>query len=270
VAFDGEDGSGSREIYAFEPGPARLDTLTDLGGRAGELHWILRNNTLLAVYEKDGQSDLYRIDPWSREVRNLTKGRFGNIRGFDVDKRGDALILNADDGKTATLWVTNTELAAPLSIASGKGFPGSPRWNPQGDKVAFLVAAADTAPVTGDGPVGELRIFDFTSKALIKGTLQSRVRSFSWSADGARIFYAAGVNLGDVNAYRLDSMTLSKVTAASASPRSEGNPFPKMLGTRDGILFEAATEASRKIMWMDAKTGEEKVLVDSAEYNSLR
>ncbi|MDB5048212.1 MAG: hypothetical protein JWO30_1283 [Fibrobacteres bacterium] len=270
VAFEGEDGSGAREVYAFEPGPGRLDTLTDLGGRAGDLHWILRNNALLTVYEKDGKSDIYRIDPWSREVRDLTKGKFGNIKGFDVDKRGESLILNADDGKAGTIWVTNTDLAAPLSIASDKAFLGSPRWNPQGDKVAFLVAAADTTPAPDDGPAGELRIFDFTSKALIKGTLQSRVRSFAWSADGARIFYAAGVNLGDVNAYRLDSMTLSKVTAASITPRNEANPTPKLLGTRDGILFEAATEGSRKIMWMDVKTREEKILVDSAEYNSLR
>lgn len=275
VAFEGEDGSGSRELYAFEPGVDRLDTLTSLGGRAGDLRWILRNNALLAVYEKDGKSELLRIDPWSREVRDLTQGRFGNIRGFDVVKTGDRLALNAMDGKGSTLWITNAELESPVAIASDKAFLGSPRWNPQGDKLAFLVAGeADSALGGWDGtataPVGELCIFDFEKKALVKGTRESRVRSFSWSSDGKRIYYAAGINLGDVNAFHLDSMTLTKVTAATADPRNEDNPSPKVLGTRDGILFEAAVEGSRRIMWMDLQTREEKSLVDSAGYNSLK
>ncbi|HKP96502.1 MAG TPA: PorV/PorQ family protein [Fibrobacteria bacterium] len=275
VAFEGEDESGAREIYAFEPGVGRLDTLTALGGRGGDMRWILRNNALLAVYEKGGKSDLYRIDPWSREVRNLTKGRFGDIRGFDVDKKGERLVLNADDGFASTLWFTNPEMAAPVSIASDKGFLGSPRWSPDGEKVAFLVAndgedATAEKATGGKAPIGELRIFDFPSKALIKGTQLSRARSFSWSADGKRIFYAAGVNLGDVNAFHLDSLIQGKVTAAQASPRDEANPVPKVLGDRDGILFEASVEGSRKIIWMDLRTREEKVLADSAAYNSLK
>lgn len=264
IAFTGDDGSGAREIYSFSPGADRLDTLTSMGGHAGDLRWFLRNNALLALYEKYGVTDLYRVEPWNREVRNLTQGRFGAIRGFDADKKGERLALNAQDGPTATLWITNLEMTSPLSIASDKAFLGSPRWNPEGDKLAFL-AASDSA----DSSVGELRIFDFAAKTLLKGTQGSRVRSFSWSADGRRIYYAAGVNLGDVNAFNLDSLTLGKATAASPSPRNESNPIPKMLDGRDGFLFEAGTEASRRILWMDAKTREEKVLVDSAGFNSL-
>ncbi len=281
VAFEGEDASGAREIYAFEPGLDRLDTLTSLHGHAGELRWILRNNALLAGYEKAGKSELYRIDPWSREVRNLTKGRFGNVAGFDVSRAGDRLALNGEDGKGGTIWVTNAELESPLAVASDRAFLGSPRWNPAGDKLAFLTlsppdsaAASDTAgrgaamgPI---GPAGELRVFDFAGKVLINATAQSRVRSFAWSADGKRIFYSAGVNLSDVNVFHLDSMTLSKVTPGLSGPRSEDNPVPKMLGDRDGLLFEAATGDSRRILWMDLKTREERVLADSAGNNSLK
>jgi hypothetical protein len=65
-------------------------------------------------------------------------------------------------------------------------------------------------------------------------------------------------------------MSLSKVTRAAHAPRSEENPAPKILGDRDGILFEAAIDGGRKLMWMDSRTGEERTLADSAGYNSLR
>ena len=274
VAFEGEDASGARELYAFEPGLDRLDTLTALRGHAGDLRWILRNNALLATYEKGGKSELFRIDPWSREVRNLSKGRFGNVAGFDVSRAGDRLALNGEDGKGGTIWVTNAELDAPVAIASDRAFLGSPRWNPAGDKLAFLTLSAPdsagTDTVKASAPAGELRVFDFAGKMLINATAQSRVRSFAWSADGKRIFYSAGVNLADVNAFHLDSMTLAKVTPGTGEPRSEDNPAPKMLGDRDGLLFEAAAGGNRKILWMDLKTGQERVLVDSAGNNSFK
>lgn len=262
VAFQGEDGSGAREIYAFEPGLNRLDTLTALGGRAGDMRWILRNNALLAAYEKGGKSELYRIDPWSREVRDLTKGRFGDVTGFDVTRAGDRLALNGRDGQGATIWVTNNELESPVPIASDKAFPGSPRWNPAGDRLAFL-----TADSAGGA---ELRVFDFGTKTLINATAQSRVRDFAWSADGKRIYYSAGVNLADVNAFHLDSMSLAKATSGAAAPRSEEGPAPKLLGERDGLLFEAASGSGRNLLWMDLKTREERVIADSLGYNSLR
>jgi hypothetical protein len=176
--------------------------------------------------------------------------------------------------------VTNPDLETPVPIASDRAFAGPPRWDPAGDKLAWLSADPDSGsgpspggaagPAQGGTPGGELRVFDFKTKALINATSRSRVRSFAWSADGKRIFYSAGVNLADLNAFRVDSLSLSKVTPASPEPRSEENPAPKLLGDRDGILFEAAAAGGRKLMWMDLKTKEERVLSDSAGHNSLK
>jgi hypothetical protein len=283
IAFAGEDGAGAREIYAYEPGVDRLDTLTSLGGRAGQLRWFLRNNALLAVYSKDGRSELYRIDPWSREARNLSRGRFGDVAGFDLARAGDRLAISGTDAQGATLWAADPESESPAPIAHESGIVGPPRWNPAGDKLAWLSANSETGPDTAgaanpapqgnwrapDGS-GELRIFDFTTRTLVNATSKSRVRSFAWSRDGKRIFYAAGVNLADINAYDLDSATQSKVTEPAASPRSEENPRPKLLDGRDGLLFEAATDSGRALLWMDLETRRERVLVDSSGYNSLR
>ena len=269
VAFAGEDSAGAKEIYAYAPGIERLDTLTHMGGKAVDMHWILGNNALLAVYAKDGKSELYRIDPWSRDVRNLSKGRFGKVRGFGIAKTGDRIAVNAWDGKASTLWVTNAEMESPLAIATDLRFIGSPRWNPQGDKLAFLTAfTGDTA--NGDEGPGELRVFDFAAKKLISATEHSRVRSYAWSADGRKVFYAAGVNLADINAFNLDSMSLGKVTNPAANPRSEENPMPKIFGNRDGLLFESAVDGGRTILWMDLADRSEKVMVDSAGYSRLK
>jgi len=262
VAFLGEDGSGAREVYVSEPGTHRLDTLTRMRGRAFEIRWILGHNALLAAYEKGGESDLLRIDPWSKEVRDLTQGRFGDILGFDMSEAGDRLALNATDEKGGAIWVTTAEAASPVSIARDRGFLGSPRWSPKGDKLAFLTA-------TGEG-YGELRVFDFATDKLVSATRESRVRDFSWSADGSRIFYSAGVNLADINAFTLEPPSLAKVTTVAPAPRSEGHPSAKVYGGRDGLLFEAGTEGGRGILWMDLETREEKILTDTAGYNSLR
>lgn len=290
MAFLGADSEdGPREVYAVELGTGRLDTLTRAGGRALDIRWILGNNALLAAYGPESRRDLYRIDPWSREVRNLGDGRFGDVRGFDIDKTGDHLAIMGESGGQSTLWVTSMKMEEPLPVAADRGFLGPPRWNPQGDRLAFLSLSEGK---DGDRESGELRIFDFHEKKLIPVTMQSRVRDFSWSADGSRIFYVAGVNLLDINEYHLDSLVLRKATnggsgtnggaagpamaggpgaeSGDPSPRSEENPFPKVIGGRDGLLFEAATEGRRRILWVDLKTREEKVLVDSAGYNFLR
>ena len=185
-----------------------------------------------------------------------------------------------------------------MALAVDGPFIGSPQWNPQGDKLAFLAAsgsgaakaipgkpspgkkdslAKDTSAAKVAMPAiklpdgsGELRVFDFPGKKLLSATQESRVRSFSWSVDGKRVFYSAGVNLADINAFNLDSMTLGKVTHPAASPRSEENPVPKILGGRDGLLFESGVADRRNILWMDLSNQGEKVLVDSAGYNALK
>ncbi len=284
VAFIGEEGSGTREIYAYAPTPGKLDTLTRMGGRALDIHWILNNNAILAVYELEGKRDLYRIDPWNHEVRNLTQGHFGRVDGFSVTKTGDRLALNSWQSNLSTLWVTNLELESPLAVASKSQILGSPAWNAQGDKLAFLEAstqtdskapqADSTARLTGQTKTldltGELRVLDFADKKMLTATERSHVRGFSWSADGKRVFYFAGINLTDINVFNPDSLTLNKVTQMASSPRSEENPVPKLFGNRDGLLFESVTEGHRKIIWMDLSTRQEKVLADSTVINSLK
>lgn len=270
VAFLGQDHpDGPREIYSMELGTQRLDTLTRDSGQALDIRWILGNNALLAAYGKAGSRDLWRIDPWSRERRNLSEGRFGDVTGFDIDKSGERLaVMGGSDGQS-TIWVTSPKMEEPQAVAADKSFLGSPRWNPAGDRLAFL--AQSGAGGVEEAGAGELRVFDFREKKLIPVTLGSRVRDFSWSADGKKLYYVAGVNLLDVNEYSLDSLVVRKVTEASSTPRSEEAPTPKVMDGRDGLLFESTGEDGRRsIRWVDLKTREEKSLADSSAANSLR
>ena len=74
----------------------------------------------------------------------------------------------------------------------------------------------------------------------------------------------------DINEYRVDTQSMRKATLGKAGPRSEERPTPKVLGTRPGLLFEASEGRRGRILWMDAVTGEETVVADSAGVNTLR
>jgi Tol biopolymer transport system component len=281
VAFIGTDSAGPdgargpSEVYTADPGLGRLDTLTRKGGEARDIRWILGNNALLTLYRKDGASALYRVDPWSREMRDLSRGRFGDVAAFDVSKAGDRVAVVGAGADSVRLWVTDLNLESPLPIvaeAAPGGFAGSPRWSPDGKRLAYLLRSADGDHGNTDATSGELRVFDFEAKQPLAATVQSRVREFSWSADGKRIYYVAGVNLVDINEFSLDSLLLRKVTSGEQA-RSEENPTPKVFEGRDGLLFEATADAPgapRRVLWLDLKTGTEKALVDSTGWNSLK
>jgi Tol biopolymer transport system component len=266
LAFTGVTSEGAREIFAFEVGSDHIDTLTKMGGKAMDIRWAFNYNAILASYAEGKKSELYRIDPWNHEVRDLSLERFGKVRGFDITTTGDKIAFDASLGNSSTLWVTSADLGSPVAVLTDTLFFGAPRWNIKGDKLAFLASShGDTALISG-----ELRVYDFIEKKIVSATEKSRVYSFTWSADGKRIFYSAGVNLLDINVFSLDTLTLKKVTLPAAIARSEENPSPKIVANRDGLLFESVEAGRRGIYWVDFLSREEKVIVDSAGYNSLK
>lgn len=156
-------------------------------------------------------SHIYVIDLEDRTPRRLTDGPFDHFdTSYAPDGQSIAFVANIpvgvppDFSVKTDLYVMGLDGGAPRKLEIPRRSISRPSWSPDGSSIAF--AARDTAD--GSAAHTEIGVIEFRGADeavevswLTRGLDRSE-RDYSWSPDGASIYFTAGVH-GTVPIYRV-------------------------------------------------------------------
>ena len=123
------------------------------------------------------------------------------------------------DGTHSTLWLIETRTGKQTPLSAGPGSHTSPRWSPDGSRIAFVSA------VDGQSPQLYVRWMGSGEAAKVTGMPDSP-SALSWSPDGRQIAYVMTV-----------PETATKM--GSAPPKPEGAKWAEPLEVIDRVTYRA-------------------------------
>lgn len=116
------------------------------------------------------------------------------------------------DAPRGTIWLVDTKNGAERPIAAGEGSYSSPRWSPDGKKLAYV--ASGVAGDAANGPEIYVRWME-SGEAVRITTLPSAPGNLSWSPSGAKIAFTMqvegqGMTLGSTDAKKPEGAEWAK------------------------------------------------------------
>jgi dipeptidyl aminopeptidase/acylaminoacyl peptidase len=210
----------------------------------------VRTGTAKQITDGDNWNDL---DPhWSPDSTRIAFVSNRTGKEFDLDHNSDVWTIPAAGG-------------ALTKISDHLGPDTSPRWSPDGSRIAFLGAEDEEAPpliyvapsAGGQPSVALNKTFDQTAADLM------------WAEQGGALYFTSGVK-GETHLYRMDASTgeLSAVTTGPRAVRSASlhdashklaylsNDFAHL----DDLYVRDASGAERKLTHLNTSLWEQRTL----------
>jgi len=219
----------------------------------------VRTGAARQITDGDNWNDL---DPhWSPDSTRIAFVSNRTGKEFDLDRNSDVWTISASGGALA-------------KISDHIGPDTSPRWSPDGTRIAFLGAEDEeappliyVAPSTGGASMALSKTFDQTAAELM------------WAEQGRALYLNSGVK-GETHLYRVDPSTgaLSAITTGPRAVRSSSvhdashkiaylsNDFAHL----DDLYVRDANGAERQLTHLNASLWEQRSLatVERIQYNA--
>jgi Tol biopolymer transport system component len=188
----GVDGSGEQ----------RLTTNNDFDA---DIAWSPDGSTLLFKSYQDGNDEVYALDARSGAATNLTNSAASD-GGAAWSPDGTTIVFHSDRGDTGSshLYLMNPDGSDVRSFPTDPGSGHSPRWSPDGRRIAF---------VSGRDGNAEIYVMDTDGGNVRRLTDDPAEDGYPrWSPDGTRIAYSVG-------SFDTDRWSVFVMDAGGGNPR---------------------------------------------------
>ena len=123
-------------VYIFNIDTGHQEVVGDFPGMTYAPRFSYDGKSVIMSMAKDGNSDIYAMDPRTRKVKQLTKhSGIDTSPSFAPDGRN--VVFNSDRGGSQQLYVMDANGKGVRRISHGKGIYATPVWSPRGDMIAF-------------------------------------------------------------------------------------------------------------------------------------
>ena len=136
---------------------------------------------LLVSSSKDGNWEIYLVQPGTGETKNLTENKAADTEPvWSPDGKQIAFISNREGGPD--IWTMKADGSDPKQLTKKQGSCSSLRWSPDGSQIAFASAKSGREQIyTADATTG--KVTQLTEAA-------APSRQPAWAPDGKRLSYS--------------------------------------------------------------------------------
>lgn len=208
------------QLVVHQLGTAQFQTVALPAGEPFSPSFVPNSRDLILALARDGDSDIFRVNPESGEVRQLTASPGSDVAPA-ASPEGSQIVFESDRSGQQQLYVMDADGSNQrrLTFVEGARF-ASPAWSPKGDRIAFTRIGRDGMRI------GVMQR-DGSDIRIIPGSGQDDHPG--WAASGrALVFMRSGVAGGEPEIWRTDLSGRRQVKVSMA----EGAAYPSWSGAR--------------------------------------
>lgn len=223
-------------------------------------NWIFYRFT-----DSKGLHGLNRVRPSGLESTLFLQEEWGKFNDFifSSDARFMATHWTSSDDSWVEHWSLRSK--AHLRVNPQDQYAHTPVYSPNGLYLAYLGESKQEDPMLRGA---DIILFDVNSGDTLRLTDGARVKSMTWSKDGAYLLYSSGDEIQDLNLIHISTQTSKKLIRQTGFS-SEENPQAYSLKDKDGFLYERVFEGERHIYWVSVDGQTNTPLVELKGQNYL-
>ena len=208
------------QVYLFNIETGEQEQLGSFRGMSFAPRFTRDGRAVLMSIERDGNSDLFRMDLSTRRLTRLTDNP-GIDTSPTVSPDGGRIAFTSDRGGAQQIYVMNSDGSGQARITFGEGRYETPVWSPRGDLIAF------TRQHQGRFYIGVIRPDGKGERLLTESYLDEGP---TWSPNGRVLMFFREARPGDgpsLWSIDLTGRNLRRVrTPADASDPAWSPPLP--------------------------------------------
>lgn len=217
-------------IDALKPGRHTLAVkVTDLTGntRTNSYSWTVDNSQIAFQSDRDGNSDIYVMDPDGTNQRRLTTSSAADA---DADWSHDRrrIVFHSERDRNSEIYVMNADGSGQTRLTSDSATDRNPTWSPDGTRIAFESFRDGNREIyvmNADGS-GQRRLT----------TNPAEDFDPAWSPGSNRIVFASARDGGNIEIYVMSADGTAQTRLVS-TPGADFGPAWSPDGTR--IVFNS-------------------------------
>ena len=199
-AFGGEaekisDHDESIRSYAWKPGGSAIIFASAVPRTKEEKEKRKAKKDEIVVEKNYRPTQLWSLDLKTKEIKQLTKGT-KTVQSYDFCPQGKAIVYGAakspasfDTMQNTDIWLLKEGEEEATLVYENSGPDGSPRFSPDGKKIAFSSRDGKANPV-GRNTIMVKEMESGEVKNLIAASFNPSIRSFSWLNSSEILFSA--------------------------------------------------------------------------------